>query len=148
MIIVNAGKLMLSFLVADSLLSKVRQMKTTENNQIKYAQQHLANERTYLAWVRTVIAIVGIGFLNTSLHFTMGAQRNLTVDLISIALGVFACILGFVIIVLATFAYFHRKRKIMNEETFLPSKAQVTLVSSLMIIIILFIVLYFLYLES
>ncbi|GGF16833.1 hypothetical protein GCM10010954_14380 [Halobacillus andaensis] len=122
-------------------------MKNT-NNQIKYAQQHLANERTYLAWVRTVIAIVGIGFLNTSLHFTIGVERNLTVDIISIALGVFACILGFVIIIMSTFAYFHRKRKIMNEETFLPSKAQVTLVSTLMIIIITFIVLYFLYLET
>ncbi|MFG6149639.1 YidH family protein [Halobacillus sp. B23F22_1] len=122
-------------------------MKDT-NNQIKYAQQHLANERTYLAWVRTVIAIVGIGFLNTSLHFTIGVERNLTVDIISIALGVFACILGFVIIIMSTFAYFQRKKKIMNEETFLPSKAQVTLVSTLMIIIITFIVLYFLYLET
>ncbi|MDF9760288.1 hypothetical protein OKW24_002061 [Peribacillus simplex] len=39
-----------------------------EKNQLKYAQQHLANERTFLAWIRTVIAIVGVGFLTTSLH--------------------------------------------------------------------------------
>ncbi|MCP3032382.1 DUF202 domain-containing protein [Halobacillus sp. A1] len=123
-------------------------MDNKDNNQIKYAQQHLANERTYLAWVRTVIAIVGIGFLNTSLHFTIGAERNQTIDVISIALGVFACILGFSITILATFAYFNRKKKIMKEETFLPSTLQVTLVSALMVIIIVFIVMYFLYLES
>ncbi|WP_241663292.1 DUF202 domain-containing protein [Peribacillus simplex] len=48
-----------------------------EKNQLKYAQQHLANERAFLAWVRTVIAIVGVGFLATSLHFTIGVHRAL-----------------------------------------------------------------------
>ena len=32
-----------------------------KNNQLLYTQQHLANERTYLAWIRTAIAIIGIG---------------------------------------------------------------------------------------
>ncbi|WP_361920472.1 DUF202 domain-containing protein, partial [Streptomyces sp. NPDC046876] len=53
-------------------------------------QQHLANERTYLAWIRTVISIVGVGFLATSLHFTMGVTRNTFVDTFTIALGIFA----------------------------------------------------------
>ncbi|WP_082220443.1 YidH family protein [Domibacillus robiginosus] len=34
-----------------------------------FIQQHLANERTYLAWIRTSIAIIGIGFLISNLHF-------------------------------------------------------------------------------
>jgi putative membrane protein len=25
-------------------------------------QQHLANERTYLAWIRTAITVIGLGF--------------------------------------------------------------------------------------
>ncbi len=36
--------------------------QTTEDS--KYIQQHLANERTFLAWIRTSIAIIGIAFLN------------------------------------------------------------------------------------
>lgn len=51
-----------------------------EKNQLKYAQQHLANERTFLAWIRTVIAIVGVGFLTTSLHFTIGVHRDARID--------------------------------------------------------------------
>ncbi|MFD6441208.1 YidH family protein, partial [Peribacillus sp. NPDC060186] len=73
-----------------------------EKNQLKYAQQHLANERTFLAWIRTVIAIVGVGFLTTSLHFTIGKYRDDRIDLISIVLGMFTCTLGLVITVLAT----------------------------------------------
>lgn len=45
-----------------------------ENNQqtldSKYIQQHLANERTYLARIRTRITIIGVGFLITNLHFS------------------------------------------------------------------------------
>lgn len=43
---------------------------------VKYAQQHLANERTYLAWIRTAISITGVGFLTTSLHFTTKLSTN------------------------------------------------------------------------
>lgn len=78
---------------------------------MKYAQQHLANERTFLAWIRTVIAIVGVGFLTTSLHFTIGVHRDSRIDLISIVLGMFTCALGLVITVLATFGYLQKKNK-------------------------------------
>ena len=54
--------------------------KKSLDNQVKYAQQHLANERTYLAWIRTAISIVGVGFLATSLHFTIGNIRNSYID--------------------------------------------------------------------
>ena len=40
-----------------------------ETVESKYIQQHLANERTYLPWIRTAIAIIGLGFLATTLHF-------------------------------------------------------------------------------
>lgn len=51
-----------------------------EMKQLKYAQQHLANERTYLAWIRTAISILGVAFLATSLHFAIGTVRNFWVD--------------------------------------------------------------------
>ncbi|UHA60863.1 DUF202 domain-containing protein [Metabacillus litoralis] len=114
-----------------------------ENNQLKYAQQHLANERTYLAWIRTVVSIVGVGFLTTSLHFTIGVRRNPTIDMISIILGIFACILGIAVILLATKNYTKKKRQIF-EERFNPSNTQITMVSTLMIILIIMVIIYFL----
>ncbi|MGE7759008.1 YidH family protein [Peribacillus sp. NPDC097895] len=118
-----------------------------EKNQLKYAQQHLANERTFLAWIRTVIAIVGIGFLTTSLHFTIGLHRDARIDLISIILGIVACGLGLVITVLATFSYLQKKRQI-NEENFQPSGGQVVLISVFMVILLSMIILYFLFYKS
>ncbi|MHA4180714.1 DUF202 domain-containing protein [Bacillus cereus] len=34
-------------------------------------QQHLANERTYLAWLRTVISVSDLGFLVANLHLAV-----------------------------------------------------------------------------
>lgn len=129
-----------------SVKKEIRQEQNAlinENNQLKYAQQHLANERTYLAWIRTVVSIVGVGFLTTSLHFTIGVRRNPTIDMLSIILGIFACILGIAVILIATKNYTKKKRQIY-EERFNPSNTQITLVSSLMIFLIMMVIIYFL----
>lgn len=113
-----------------------------ETNQLKYAQQHLANERTYLAWIRTAISIVGIGFLATSLHFTIGNTRNPIIDTLSIGLGIFACCFGVILIIITTRDY-HNKRKQIIEDKFIPSKTHISLISTLLIILIIFITIYF-----
>ncbi|MGM9948848.1 MAG: YidH family protein [Lysinibacillus sp.] len=110
--------------------------------QLKYAQQHLANERTYLAWIRTAISIVGVGFLATSLHFTIGNIRDAWIDLLSVIVGIFACIFGFVIIITATENY-KRKRQAILEEKFYPSDWHISLISIMLGIMILLILLYF-----
>jgi putative membrane protein len=48
----------------------------------KYIQQHLANERMFLAWIRTAIAITGIGFLIINLHMksSLHSLPNTTVQ--------------------------------------------------------------------
>lgn len=117
---------------------------TDITNQLKYAQQHLANERTYLAWIRTAISIVGIGFLATSLHFTIGNTRNSIIDTLSIILGMFACFFGIVLIIITTKNY-HEKRKQIIEDSFRPSKKNITLISTLLIILILLITILFLF---
>jgi putative membrane protein len=38
-------------------------MSKDENFKTNYLQQSLANERTFLAWVRTCIALIGLGFI-------------------------------------------------------------------------------------
>lgn len=110
--------------------------------QLKYAQQHLANERTYLAWIRTAISIVGVGFLATSLHFTIGNIRDPLIDMLSVIVGIFACVFGFVIIITTTRNY-KRKRQYIMQEKFYPSDRHITLISTMLGIMILLILLYF-----
>lgn len=44
-------------------------MEEENTYESKYVQQHLANERTFLAWVRTGIASIGLGFLASGIVF-------------------------------------------------------------------------------
>jgi putative membrane protein len=34
-----------------------------DNNDSSHSQQHLANQRTFLAWLRTRVALIGLGFV-------------------------------------------------------------------------------------
>jgi putative membrane protein len=88
--------------------------KTLES---KYIQQHLANERTYLAWVRTSIAIIGIGFLASSLHFNNIRSVSQAADTIAVFVSVFSLLIGLIILFFATTHYFS-VRKNINRQTF------------------------------
>lgn len=113
---------------------------------IKYAQQHLANERTYLAWVRTAISIIGVGFLATSLHFSIGTDRTHFIDLIAIILGIVACLLGIFILLFSTVSYL-RKQKDISRGNFTSSARLITFVSISLLFLILIVVGYFLLLS-
>lgn len=119
-----------------------RQSYRKEKNQLTYTQQHLANERTYLAWIRTAISIVGVGFLATSLHFTMGVVRNPFVDLFTIILGIFACVFGLVIIFTATRTYREKRQQII-QETFYSSNLRISMISTMLSIMIIMVIIYF-----
>ncbi|OLN22085.1 hypothetical protein BTO30_11365 [Domibacillus antri] len=92
--------------------------KTTSS---KFIQQHLANERTYLAWVRTAIAIIGIGFLVINLHFNFLPQHSAGADLMANIIGGAAVIAGLLVIGFSTYSYFG-KMKTIDSETFKPEK--------------------------
>lgn len=108
---------------------------------VKYAQQHLANERTYLAWIRTAISIAGVGFLTTSLHFTIKISSNSKINILAIFLGIFACIVGLITGVLSTIQY-QRKRKEIEEGLFIPSNHSILFVSILFSLLIFLIFMY------
>ena len=115
--------------------------KMVPDESVKYAQQHLANERTYLAWIRTAISIVGVGFLTTSLHFTIGSNRNLFIDSLAIILGIFACIIGITTGILSTVQY-SRKRREIQEGIYIPSNRSIIFISTLFTIMIFLIFTY------
>lgn len=120
---------------------EIVRMEDSKGN-VKYAQQHLANERTYLAWIRTAISIIGVGFLATSLHFAIGKDRSQFIDLIAIILGILACVLGIFITLMATLNYIHKGKNI-NEGIFVSSNKLIVIVSVCIFFLIIVIVGYF-----
>lgn len=92
-------------------------MDENNTNESKYIQQHLANERTYLAWVRTSIAIIGIGFLASSLHFNNIRSVSQAADTIAVFVSIFSLLIGLIILFFATTHYFSVRKKI-NRQTF------------------------------
>ncbi|MFC4617765.1 YidH family protein [Camelliibacillus cellulosilyticus] len=111
--------------------------------ELKVAQQHLANERTFLAWIRTAVSIVGIGFLATSLHFAIGNHRNTLIDFIAILLGICSCLVGILTTVIATISYNQKKRHIQCG-VFVPTKLPIAAIVMFLIILFGIVVFYFL----
>lgn len=107
---------------------------------------HSANERTYLAWIRTAISIMAFGFLIEKFglfieYINQVSQQPLSLTpspaTTMIGLGLF--FIGVCIIFAATLRFFSYKKAIESEERF-PYAVRRTnlLLSGLMIIVALF----------
>ena len=116
-------------------------IEESSGDSVKYAQQHLANERTYLAWIRTAVSITGVGFLTTSLHFTIKISSNPYINTLIIILGIFACVIGFITCVLSTIQY-TRKRIEITGGIYTPSNHSIIFVSSLFSLLMFMIFMY------
>ncbi|PEJ47958.1 MULTISPECIES: YidH family protein [unclassified Bacillus (in: firmicutes)] len=122
-------------------MESLNNQKELPDESVKYAQQHLANERTYLAWLRTAISITGVGFLTTSIHFTIKISDNYFINTLAVFLGIYACVVGFITGVLATMQYSKKRKEIQNGK-FIPANNSVILVSILFSFLIFMIVMY------
>ncbi|KAA6450282.1 DUF202 domain-containing protein [Bacillus cereus] len=125
----------------------MRQQKTTEKAfetvDSKYIQQHLANERTYLAWLRTAIAIAGLGFLVANLHLAVRKELSTFNNKVAIGIGIGSVIAGIGIIIIATLQYLIKRQNI-NSQTFRAHTTLIIWLSTLVIAVILVISSYFL----
>ncbi|MEA3419754.1 MAG: DUF202 domain-containing protein [Campylobacterota bacterium] len=117
---------------------------------IKDYRDHAANERTYLAWIRTAIAVMAFGFLiekfNLFIAFigkSIGDETSypssLSVELVG--LGLFLA--GILIIACATVRFFATKKAIESDESIRYSVKKTNIIlSALMILIALFLLVY------
>lgn len=104
----------------------------------RYIQQHLANERTFLAWIRTCITIIGVGFLITNLHFSSLSAKIVIGDILAQMIGLASIIVGILILIFTTISYF-KKGTDINQQSFIFSKFLIIALSvSLILIIFLF----------
>ncbi|MDQ0161877.1 YidH family protein [Aeribacillus alveayuensis] len=107
----------------------------------KNIQQHLANERTFLAWIRTAIAITGIGFLIINMHIKSSDSTlsNSAVEII----GILSVITGICTIIFSTIGYFMKAKQI-NAQAFRSSRPLVLFLAMLMLLFTLLFGYYFL----
>ena len=101
----------------------------------KYIQQHLANERTFLAWIRTAIATIGVGFLITNLHFSLRSSFSETGNLLANIIGGLSVVFGIFTILFSTISYFTKLRDI-NNQTFRASRIPIVILSILLMMVI------------
>jgi putative membrane protein len=111
---------------------------------------HAANERTYLAWIRTSIAIMAFGFLIEKFDLfisylgkSIGDEKHFKPSLSAELVGLSLLLVGVLIIITATVRFFMYKKSIEVDESFSYSvkKTNLTL-SALMILLALFLIVY------
>ena len=110
---------------------------------IKRFTDHSANERTYLAWIRTSIAIMAFGFLierfDIFISFigkSIGDEQNFKSSLSVELVGLSLFLVGILIVIVATIRFFTHKESIDSEETIPYSIKQTNILLSILIILI------------
>lgn len=114
------------------------------------ATDHLANERTFLAWVRTSIALMGFGFVIVKfalfirqLSVVLGEKVTPQGKGYSVIIGVTMVALGALITTLAYIRYRNIEKQ-LNSSAYFPSRGLSVLVTLSIIIGAMLLVLYLL----
>lgn len=124
-----------------------------ENSNLKKAggpTDHLANERTFLAWVRTSIALMGFGFVIVKfalfirqVSVALGAKAVIPGKSYSAIIGVIMVALGALMTLLAYWRYRNIEKQLINQNYF-PSRWLSILVTLSIIISSILLVIYLL----
>ncbi len=120
-----------------------------EKNAIERSREHLANERTFLAWVRTSIALMGFGFVIVKFSLFLKElsllleTRGVPSKGYSSIVGVIMVAIGVIIILLAFLQYKKNDNQIKNNY-FAPSSKLALLVTFILIIGGIFLIFYLL----
>jgi putative membrane protein len=89
-------------------------------------RDHLANERTYLAWMRTAISLMGFGMVIVRLRYFQIPQ--LPRPGIGWKLGLLFSAVGLITVLFSTFEYFSVRRAI-DKDTYEPASLWIILFS-------------------
>lgn len=92
------------------------------------ATDHLANERTFLAWIRTSIALMGFGFVIVKfalfirqISIALGEKGTMPGKGYSAVIGVVMVALGAIMAILAFFRYRNIERQ-LDRNNYFPSQ--------------------------
>ncbi|MGI8950908.1 MAG: YidH family protein [Chitinophagaceae bacterium] len=119
-----------------------------KNNAENKASDHLANERTYLAWIRTCIGIMAFGFVVVKfslfikeLSMVLGKQLIIQQHGYSAIIGVFLVAFG-ALLTLFSFLRYKLTEKQLNVGTYKPSSLLLTILTIFVVIIAILLVIY------
>lgn len=102
-----------------------RKGKATTQNPSR-VRDHLANERTYLAWMRTAVALMGFGVVIVRIRYALPSQSLR--DGYGWKLGFLFALVGLLAVLLSTLHYFDIRRAI-DQDTYEPGHWWVILFS-------------------
>lgn len=88
-------------------------------------RDHLANERTFLAWIRTVLALLGVSVVLLKLRFAVSSETDAGL-IAGLAIGG----LGLSLVPVATWNYF-RVQSAIEHDTFQPGGRSVWILAAL-----------------
>ncbi|MBN1338475.1 MAG: DUF202 domain-containing protein [Bacteroidales bacterium] len=118
-----------------------------EKNSIERSREHLANERTFLSWIRTSIAFMGFGFVIVKFSlFLKQITPLIDTTLIpskghSAIVGVIMVAIGVVITILA-FLQYKRIENQLKADSFVSGSRLSLLITSILLIGGVFLVIY------
>ena len=101
------------------MANEVSITKTKAHQNQSRVRDHLANERTYLAWMRTAVALMGFGVVIVRLRYLIPPQIPRTGQ--SWKLGLLLAVVGLLTVLLSTLHYFAICRAI-DEDTYEPAR--------------------------
>jgi putative membrane protein len=110
---------------------------------IKHYTDHAANERTFLAWVRTAIAVMAVGFLVERFDLFMSVMAGSTSRTVTFRAQQFAnavalafVLLGVAMVVIATVRFFRIAREIDREDVVLSAGSLFDLVLAALLLLL------------
>jgi putative membrane protein len=119
-----------------------------ELNNKQNAREHLANERTLLAWIRTSIGIMAFGFVVVKfslfikqISLLLGKNSTIPQHGYSSLIGIFLVAIGAIILVLSYLKY-KRTEKQLSTGSFQPSSALILTLTIAILIISILLILY------
>jgi putative membrane protein len=108
----------------------------TRRSMIRSFTDHAANERTYLAWVRTAVALMGLGFVIERFdlfvrYLAASGSEAVAADPIARIAGLVLILFGVLVLVISTVRYLGFKRLISDtaEREFGSSRSDLVLVA-------------------
>lgn len=120
---------------------KVIMTKPEASSNPNRTRDHLSNERTYLAWIRTALSLIGFGFVVVRFRSAMPSVAATPNH--SLTLGLLFCCVGLLLVPFANWQYFRVMHTIENEN-FEPSQRAISIASTLIFLIGVGVVIYLL----
>jgi putative membrane protein len=118
---------------------------------INHYSDHAANERTFLAWVRTAIAVMAFGFLIERFDlFLRFAARDIPNAVqpphtgLANLIGILFVLIGLAMVIISTMRFFRTKREIDSPEADASPRGRLNLALSVLVALLGFALLLYL----